>query len=77
MENEEPDIETEIEDPEAVKLSVEGEEILEIRKGEGEEDFNENLAETLDEGTIQSLAGDLAEDITNDLASRKDWEQRP
>jgi hypothetical protein len=75
LENEEPDIEIEIEDPEAVKLSVEGEEILEMRKGEGEEDFNENLAETLDEGTIQSLAGDLAEDITNDLASRKDWEQ--
>ena len=75
LENEEPDIEIEIEDPEAVKLSVEGEEILEMRKGEGEEDFNENLAEVLDEGTIQSLAGDLAEDITNDLASRKDWEQ--
>ena len=75
LENEEPDIEIEIEDPEAVKLSVEGEEILEMRKGEDEEDFNENLAEVLDEGTIQSLAGDLAEDITNDLASRKDWEQ--
>lgn len=75
LENEEPDIEIEIEDPEAVKLSVEGEEILEMRKGEGEEDFNENLAEVLDEGVIQSLAGDLSEDITNDLASRKDWEQ--
>ena len=74
LENEEPDIEIEIEDPEAVKLSVEGEEILEMRK-DGEEDFNENLAEVLDEGVIQSLAGDLAEDISNDLASRKDWEQ--
>ena len=74
LENEEPDIEIEIEDPEAVKLSVEGEEILEMRKGEDGEDFNENLAEVLDEGTIQSLAGDLAEDISNDLSSRKDWE---
>ena len=73
--DQEPDIEIEIEDPEAVKLSIEGEEILEMRQGEGSEDFNENLADVLDEGTIQSLAGDLAEDISNDLASRKDWEQ--
>jgi hypothetical protein len=29
----------------------------------------------MSEGDIQSLAGDLAEDISNDLASRKDWEQ--
>lgn len=74
LENQEPDIEIEIEDPEAVKIEMDGLEI-EMRKGEGEEDFNENLAEVLDEGTIQSLAGDLAEDISNDLASRKDWEQ--
>jgi hypothetical protein len=73
--DQEPDIEIEIEDPESVKLSIEGEEILEMRQGEGSEDFNENLADVLDEGTIQSLAGDLAEDISNDLASRKDWEQ--
>ena len=73
--DQEPDIEIEIEDPESVKLSIEGQEILEMRQGEGTEDFNENLADVLDEGTIQSLAGDLAEDISNDLASRKDWEQ--
>jgi hypothetical protein len=73
--DQEPDIEIEIEDPESVKLSIEGEEILEMRQGEGAEDFNENLADILDEGTIQSIAGDLAEDISNDLASRKDWEQ--
>jgi hypothetical protein len=70
----EPDIEIEIEDPEAVKIEMDGLEI-EMRQGEGEEDFNVNLADVLDEGTIQSLAGDLAEDISNDLASRKDWEE--
>lgn len=74
LENQEPDIEIEIEDPEAVKIEMDGLEI-EMRQGEGAEDFNENLADVLDEGTIQSLAGDLAEDISNDLASRKDWEQ--
>lgn len=73
--DQEPDIEIEIEDPESVKMSVEGEEILEMRQGEGTEDFNENLADVLDEGTIQSLAGDLSEDIDNDISSRKDWEQ--
>ena len=46
-----------------------------MRQGDGEGDFNENLVDVLDEGTIQSLAGDLSEDIDNDLASRKDWEQ--
>ncbi len=74
LENNEPDIEIEIEDPEAVTIGVDGLEI-EMRKDEGEENFNENLADVLDEGVIQSLAGDLAEDIQNDLASRKDWEQ--
>ena len=72
--DQEPDIEIEIEDPESVKLSIEGEEILEMRKGEGEEDFNENLADVLPESVIQSLASDLYEDIDNDIASRKDWE---
>jgi hypothetical protein len=74
LENQEPDIEIEIEDPEAVKIEMDGLEI-EMRQGDGEGDFNENLADVLDEGTIQSIAGDLAEDISNDLASRKDWEQ--
>jgi hypothetical protein len=71
----EPDIEVEIEDPEAVRVSVEGEEILEIEAGEDAENFDVNLADVMSEGDIQSLAGDLAEDISNDLASRKDWEQ--
>ena len=70
----EPDIEIEIEDPEAVKIEMDGLEI-EMRQGDGEGDFNENLADVLPEGVIQSIAGDLAEDISNDLASRKDWEQ--
>jgi len=72
--DQEPDIEIEIEDPEAVKIEMDGLEI-EMRQGEDDEDFNENLADVLPEGVIQSIAGDLAEDISNDLASRKDWEQ--
>jgi hypothetical protein len=75
LENEEPDIEIEIEDPEAIRVSVEGEEILDIEAGEEEEDFDENLADVLDDGEVQLIASDLSEDIDNDIASRKDWEQ--
>ena len=68
--NQEPDIEIEIEDPEAVKISLEGEEVLDIEKGEEEESFDMNLAEVIPESELQSLASDLSEDITNDIGSR-------
>ena len=72
--DQEPDIEIEVEDPEALRVSVEGEEILDFEAGENEEDFNENLVEVLPPSVVQSLASDLVEDIDNDIASRKDWE---
>jgi hypothetical protein len=75
LENEEPDIEIEIEDPEALKVSVGGEEILDIEKGEEDINFDENLAEILDGGILESLASDLSEDIDNDIGSRSDWEK--
>jgi hypothetical protein len=72
----EPDIEIEIEDPEAVRLSIDGEEILSIEEGDGiAGDFNENLAEVLPPSLLQTIASDLSEDIGNDLSSRKDWEE--
>ena len=74
MNNEGPEIEIEIEDPESVTIGVDGMPILTIEKDESEEEFNENLAEVMDEGALQSLAGELAGDIDNDIASRKDWE---
>ena len=70
----EPDLEIEIEDPESVTISAGDTEIV-IEPGEVDNEFNENLAEVLDEGDILSLASDLAGDIDNDLASRKDWEK--
>ena len=70
----EPDLEIEIEDPEAVRIKA-GDMEIEIEPGEDDNEFNENLADVLDEGDILSLAGDLADDIENDLASRKDWEK--
>jgi hypothetical protein len=70
----EPELEIEIEDPESVTIRS-GETEIEIEPGQVDNEFNENLADVLDEGDILSLASDLASDIENDLSSRKDWEK--
>jgi hypothetical protein len=70
--DEEP-IEIEIIDPEAVNIHA-GD--LDISIGKGEDDtFDENLAETLEEDDIMSMAADLEGDIDQDKQSRKDWEK--
>jgi len=68
-------IEIEIVDPEEVTIGMDG---LEIEIGKGasdEEGFSDNLAEYIDDGALQSLAGDLVSDIDNDKGSRKEWEK--
>ena len=69
-----PDIEIEIEDPESVNIDIGGLEI-EIDPDEDEGDFNDNLAEDLDEGVLTELAGDLLGEFDEDISSRKDWIQ--
>ena len=69
-----PEIEVEIVDPEAVNVSVDGEEILSIEPGEAEEDFYANLAEEMDLSELEGLGFELLEDIKGDLDSRKEWE---
>lgn len=69
-----PPIEIEIEDPESVKINMDGIEI-DIEKAEDSEEFNKNLAEELTEGELTLLAGDLIGDFDGDVASRKDWIQ--
>jgi hypothetical protein len=68
-----PDIEIEIEDPEAVHIKT-GDMEIDI-ESDGEDEFNQNLAEVVDPSDLESLAGDLSEDIQNDIDSRKDWEK--
>jgi hypothetical protein len=69
----EPDLEIEIEDPESVKIGMDGLEI-EIEKGEPTaEDFEANLADFIDDGELQSLGDELIGDFTSDQDSRKDW----
>ena len=70
--NEEP-LEIEIIDPEQVNIHA-GDLDISIMPG-GDDEFNMNLAEDMDEGALDSMAGDLAGDIENDKNSRKDWEK--
>ena len=73
MAQDEEPIEIEIVDPEAVNIHA-GD--LEINIGKGEDDtFDENLAETLEEDDIMSMASELEGDIDQDKQSRKDWEK--
>jgi len=71
--DEEP-IEIEIIDPEQVNIGI-GDMELSITPGEDEDSFSKNLAEDMDEGELSTLAGELAQDIENDLSSRKEWEK--
>ena len=68
-------IEIEIEDPEAVRIGIDGMPILEIEAEEVEDDFNANLAEEMDEDELTQLCGDLIGEFEEDLSSRKDWMQ--
>ena len=69
------DIEIEIEDPESVKVGIDGLEI-EFEKAEpSDEDFDANLAEYLDEKEMVEIAGDLLGDFEDDISARKDWIQ--
>ena len=64
----------EIENPDSVTLDDGSMEItIEPGKETGEDDFDENLAEVLDERQLTELAGDLLGDYQNDIDSRKDW----
>jgi len=74
VENDEPALEIEIVDPEAVSIKGPGFE-LDVLKAEVEDDFDANLAEEIDDGALASLAETLINDIENDKNSRKEWEK--
>ena len=72
---EETPIEIEIVDPESVTIGIDGMEI-EIEAAEPSvEDFDANLADYMEGGELQQLGGDLAAQIDDDKASRKEWEK--
>ena len=70
-----PEIEIEIEDPEAVSITTDGFKLM-MEKGEpSEDDFDANLAEFMDESALVSLGSTLVSDFGKDVADRKEWMQ--
>ncbi len=69
-----PDLSIEIENPDSVTLDDGSMEITIVPGKEvGDDEFNANLAEELDEGTLTELSGDLMGEYDSDISSRKDW----
>ena len=74
MATQEPPLEIEIVDPEEVKIGLDGKTLVDIKPEDEEDDsFDDNLAEEIDEGTLQTIASDLIGLIDADVAARKDW----
>jgi len=73
MENDAPEIEIEIEDPESVSIGIDGLEIEIDPKKDTAEEFDANLAEFLDESVLDALGSELVADVDKDLNDRKDW----
>ena len=69
----EPAIEIEIEDPESVKIGMDGLVIELESEPETADSFDANLAEYMDDSALQSLASDLVSLVDADINSRKDW----
>jgi len=77
-EDQTPEIELEIVNPDMVRLDDGSIEITIIPNKKGDErdiPFSANLAEHIDDKELATLVGDLIADYDNDIASRKDWEQ--
>jgi hypothetical protein len=74
VEDMEPAIEIEIEDPESVSIKAGDLEIV-LEKEDMDDEFNENLAENLEDDILTELAGDLIGEYQSDIDSRKDWVQ--
>jgi len=67
-----PDVEIEIENPEGLKIGMDGM-VIEMFAEPEEESFDENLAEVLDKSTLANIASDIIEMVDADINSRKEW----
>ena len=70
-----PALEIEIENPDSVTIGMGGLEVVLEPEEEGEEDFDSNLAEYMDEGELDTIASDLVALVDADINSRKDWSE--
>jgi hypothetical protein len=72
IESLEPDIAIEVENPESMSIEIDGIEI-DLTPPTDEDEFDSNLAEFIDEGTLATIGADLVEEVSSDVTSRKDW----
>jgi hypothetical protein len=73
IESLEPDISIEVENPESMSIEIDGIEIDLTPPTGGDDEFDDNLAEFIDEGTLATIGSDLVEEVSSDVTSRKDW----
>jgi hypothetical protein len=69
--DDESSLEIEIENPDSVTVHAGDMEIEILSHAEG--DFDENLADAMDEGELQKLGSELIDLVESDIQSRKDW----
>ena len=70
---EQPELEIEIEDPEALSIQAGDIEIQLRPEKETAETFDANLAEYMDNGDLSGLAEELVSDFDKDTMDRRDW----
>lgn len=68
-----PEIEIEVEDPKSMSIEIDGIEIDLTPGSDKEDQFDDNLAEFMDDSELATLGNDLIEDVSSDIQSRKDW----
>ena len=71
-----PAVEIEIENPEGLKIGVDGMEIdlmPDMNSGTADVPFDANLAEHMDQSALQKLASEVLDLVDADISSRKDW----
>ena len=66
-------LEIEIEDPESVSIRADGTEIILSNEPMFPEEFEANLAEFIDDNTLNAIAAELLEMVDEDVNARKDW----
>jgi len=72
MGGDEPMVEIEIENPEGLKIGMDGM-VIDLLEEPEEESFDENLAEVMDAGQLGTIASDIVEMVDADINSRKEW----
>jgi hypothetical protein len=73
IEEEGSTLEIDIENPDSVTLSDGSVEIIIEPDDDLDDEFNDNLAEDMDEGQLNDLSGELIELVEADIMSRKEW----